>query len=161
MTHAGPDGRRGGRATLTAIVVVVVAFLVLMGWAHDFITLDGSKTVYTVKCVGGQWNGPDCSGSLQAAERYRFRALKAHSEVIFWVAGSAEPSGKLAPCAIANAKEWVCKPGPDSGRTITHEMKFGHPVPEPHGPAKPFHQVAKWKWLLLNKGVGVFRSADA
>jgi hypothetical protein len=144
-----------------SIVVAVLAFLVFMGWLHDFITTDGARTVYTAKCTGGEWNGAVCTGKLQAGDRYRFRALKPHSEVIFWVAGSSEPSGKLTPCTIANAKEWVCKTGPDSLRTITHQMKFGLPVPEPKGPARAYHPVAKWKWLLLDAGASVFHSADA
>jgi hypothetical protein len=32
-------------------------------------------------------------------------------------------------------------------------MRFGHPVPEPGGPARPFHQVSKLTWLLLGQGL--------
>lgn len=146
---------------ITCIVVAVVAFLCGVGWLHDFITMDGAKTVYTAQCAGGEWRGAFCSGTLKAGDRYRFRSLKPHAEVIFWVAGASGPSGKLAPCVIDNAKEWTCSHGPDSGRTITHEMKFGHPVPEPKGPALGFHPVGKWKWLLLNSGASIFHEADA
>lgn len=148
------------RTIVAAIFVAVAAMLAVMAWLHDFITLDGARTVYTASCAG-EWRGPVCTGSLRAGDRYRFRPLKAHTEVLFWVAGSPEPSGKLAPCVIENAKQWTCKPGPDSGRSITHEMKYGRPVQEPGGPARAFHPVAKWKWLLLNRGVSIFHEADA
>jgi hypothetical protein len=143
------------------ISIVIAAWLCVLAWLHDFITTDGAKTIYTVQCEGGQWRGEVCSGTMKAGDRYRFRPLKAHNEVIFWIAFSSEPSGKLAPCAIENAKEWTCKTGPDSGRTITHQMKFGQAVPEPKGPARQYHAVAKWKWLLLNAGATMFHSADA
>lgn len=149
------------RGTATSIVVAVLLFLGVVAWLHDFITLDGARTVYTAVCANGQWRGAACTGTLRAGDRYRFRTLKPHSEVIFWVAGSREASGKLAPCEIENAKQWTCKPGPDSARTITHEMRFGQPVPEPKGPARAFHPVAKWKWLLLDRGATLFHEADA
>ena len=148
------------KRTVTAIAVPVIAFLVLSGWLHDFITLDGARTVYTADCANGEWRGAMCSGTLRAGDRYRFRALKPHSEVLFWVAGSAEPSGKLTPCAIENAKQWSCKLGPDSSRTITHEMKFGHPVHE-SAPARPFHGISKLQWLLLSAGISMFHTASA
>jgi hypothetical protein len=149
------------RRNVTSIVLAVAVFLGVVAWLHDFITLDGARTVYTVTCANGQWRGAACTGTLRAGDRYRFRTLKNHSEVIFWVAGSREASGKLAPCEVENAKQWTCKPGPDSARTITHEMRFGQPVPEPRGPARAFHPVAKWKWLLLDRGATLFHQADA
>lgn len=149
------------KRTACTIAVPVVAFLLVSAWLHDFITLDGARTVYTAECDGGQWRGPVCTGTLRAGERYRFRAFRPRGEVIFWMAFSPEPSGKLTPCAIENAKQWLCKRGADSGRTITHEMKFGQPVHEPSGPARPFHAVSKLKWLLLDAGVPMFHTADA
>ena len=148
------------RAAVTTIFVAVVALLSVLGWLNDFVTLHGARTVYTANCAQGEWRGAVCTGTLKAGERYRFRVLKPRGEVIFWVAGSPEPSGKLAPCAVENAKEWSCKLGADSSRTITHAMKYGHAVPEPKGPARRFHPVAKWKWLLLDLGVSFFRQAD-
>ena len=149
------------KRTVYAVSVPVVAFLLVSAWLHDFITLDGARTVYTAECDAGQWRGPVCTGTLRAGERYRFRAFKPRGEVIFWMALSAEPSGKLSGCTIENAKQWACKKGTDSGRTITHEMKFGKPVPEPAGPARPFHAVSKLKWLLLDAGASLFHAADA
>jgi hypothetical protein len=146
---------------IATVVTVVLAFVVLAGWLHDFITLHGAKTVYTARCIQGEWRGAVCGGRMVAGDRYRFRVLPPHKEVIFWIAGSSEPSGKLAPCAIENAKEWTCSQGPDSSRTITHTMKFGHPVPEPNGPARSYHPVPKWKWLLLDAGVGFLHEADS
>jgi hypothetical protein len=141
------------RARINVTVMAVVSLLVVLGWLHDFITLNGAKTVYTARCTGGEWRGAICTGTMRAGDRYRFHALKLHSEVIFWVSGAPEPSGKLAPCTIENAKQWTCSQGPDSSRTITHEMRFGHPMPEPRGPARAFHQVSKLKWLLLEQGL--------
>ena len=148
------------RARINLTILAVVTLLVVLGWLHDFITLDGAKTVYTARCANGDWRGSVCTGTMQAGDRYRFRALKPHNEVIFWIAGAAEPSGKLTPCAIENAKQWTCKAGPDSGRTITHEMRFGHAVPDPKGQARPFHPISKLKWLMLGSGIG-FHEADA
>ncbi|MDQ6881956.1 MAG: hypothetical protein M3150_07670, partial [Pseudomonadota bacterium] len=138
--------------TFTTVAIVVLALLGVLAWLHDFFTLDGARTVYTADC-GGQWRGAVCAGTMRAGNRYRFRAFKPRGEVIFWVALSPDPSGKLAPCVIENAKQWSCKQGPDSRRTITHEMKFGHPVHEARGPALAFHPVSKLKWLLLDAGV--------
>lgn len=148
------------RRTAATIAVPVVAFLLLSGWLHDFITLDGARTVYTADCNNGEWRGAVCTGTMRAGDRYRFRAFKPRGEVIFWVAFSAEPSGKLAPCEIDNAKQWTCKHGPDSSRTVTHEMKFGRPMHEP-APSRAFHDVSKLKWLLLNAGLTMFHSAGA
>jgi hypothetical protein len=148
------------RRTATTVAVPVVAFLLVSGWLHDFITLDGAKTVYTAECAGGEWRGPACTGTLRAGDRYRFRTLKPHGEVIFWVAGSAEPSGTMKGCAIDNAKEWTCPRGPESSRTITHRMQFGKPVHE-LAPTRPFHAVSKLKWLLLGAGVSMFQTAAA
>lgn len=147
------------RRTFTTVAIVVLALLGVLAWLHDFVTLDGARTVYTADC-GGPWRGAVCAGAMRAGSRYRFRAFKPRGEVIFWVAGSPEPSGKLAPCAVLNAKQWSCKQGPDSQRTITHEMRFGHPVQDARGPGRPFHPVSKLKWLLLDAGVPLFHKAD-
>jgi hypothetical protein len=148
------------RTGITAAILAVGAVCVA-GWLNDFITLHGAKTVYTARCEQGEWRGIVCTGRMRAGDRYRFRVLKPHNEVVFWIAGSSEPSGKLAPCAIENAKEWTCKQGPDSSRTITHQMKFGHPVPEPKGPARSFHRIEKWQWLLLDAGATFLHEADS
>ena len=82
-------------------IVIVVAGLCGVAWANDFVSLQGERTIYTAQCEQGSWNGKHCSGRLAAGPRYRFRALKAHREVIFWtVAVASEPSGKLTDCTI-------------------------------------------------------------
>ena len=41
------------------------------------------------------WQGERCSGRLVAGDRYRYRALKPHGEVIFWTVGTKDKSGKF------------------------------------------------------------------
>ena len=43
--------------------------------------MQGERTIYTVECQAGSWNGDRCSGQLVAGPRYRYRALPPHSEV--------------------------------------------------------------------------------
>jgi len=134
-----------------AFVIFATAFGVLL-WSTDFITLQGEWTVYTVECRQGTWTGDKCTGKLAAAERYRFRALKPHKEVYFWIVGSAEPSGHFTQCEIENRENWACKANADSPKTITRAMVQGHPVPDPAANTRPFHAVSKVKWLLLKFG---------
>ncbi len=127
--------------------------------ATDYVTLKGEWTVYTADCEQGVWQGIRCTGNLVAGQRYRFRTLKAHNEVIFWVSGSSEPSGKFTDCVVANGRNWSCKPGPDSGRSITHQMVKGHPVQEPGGVTRTFHCISKLRWWLLKYGIPTGSSA--
>ncbi|MBS0340003.1 MAG: hypothetical protein JSS56_05720 [Proteobacteria bacterium] len=132
----------------------VVAVLVTAGlfWAGDRITLQNERTIFTANCQGGTWQGAHCTGKLVAGPRYRFRALRPHGEVLFWTVGSAEPSGRLAPCAITDG--WACQPCPDAERTITLEMSSGHPVVGLNiGLTMPFHAVSKLRWWLLRAGL--------
>jgi hypothetical protein len=137
-----------------SLVVLVLAVLGVFAWAADFVTLQGERTVYTANCQQGTWTGKRCSGTLVAGDRHRFRALKAHNEVLFWTVGArGEPSGKFIDCAIQDGRNWVCKPSPETPRTIAREMSFGKPVPDPSGLTKPFHPVPKWRWMLLRYGI--------
>ena len=43
--------------------------------------MQGERTVYTVDCTNGAWQGDHCSGQVAAGMRYRYRALKGHGEV--------------------------------------------------------------------------------
>jgi hypothetical protein len=135
-----------------AFVILVLAVLAFGGWASDFITMQGERTIYTVECRGGTWNEDRCSGEVVAGERYRYRALKPHNEVIFWTVGSRDRSGKFEDCAIQDGRNWVCKPGNDAARSITLEMAGGAPVPGPANVTRPFRAVSKWRWLLLQRG---------
>lgn len=131
-------------------LLLVAVLIGVFAWATDFVTLQGEWTVYTVECKQGTWNGDRCMGKLVAAERYRFRALKAHGEVLFWMVGSAEPSGRFTQCEIENRGNWTCKANADSPRSITLAMSKGRPVPDPAANIRSFHAVSKGRWLFLH-----------
>jgi hypothetical protein len=133
-------------------ITLGLAFLAAMLWSGDQITLQGERTVYTVECQRGNWQGQRCGGRLVAAARVRFRALKAHREVPYWTAGASEPSGKFTDCDIQDGRNWSCKLNADAPPPITHEMVHGRPIADPGNP-KPFHAVAKWRWWLLRWGI--------
>jgi hypothetical protein len=134
-------------------VVAVLAALGFAAWASDFVTMQGERTIYTVECHGGEWQASRCGGKLVAGPRFRYRALKPHREVIFWIAGSSEPSGKFGDCAITDGRNWVCKANADAPRSITLQMAAGIPIAGSDG-TRPFRAVSKWRWLLLKEGFG-------
>ena len=136
-----------------AAVVAIVLALGFAAWASDFVTLQGERTIYTVDCVGGAWQGDRCAGHVATGPRYRYRALKPHNEVVFWKVGSKEPSGRFNDCAIQDGRNWLCKICPDAARSITLQMAQGHPVPGPEAVTRPFRAVSKWRWLLLQRGL--------
>jgi len=135
-----------------AFVVAILALLCFAGWASDFVTMQGERTVYTVECRNGAWLGDRCAGKLVAGQRYRYRALTPHSEVIFWTLGTSEPSGKFGECTIKDGRNWLCKPNADAPRSITLQMADGTPVAGPPGVTRTFRAVSKWRWLLLQRG---------
>lgn len=136
------------------ILSAVVAALGIAVWSNDFITPQGERTVYTAGCQQGAWIGNRCSGKLVAGERYRFRALKAHDEVFFWVAGDrTQSAGRFTECAIQDGRNWKCKANADAPRAIALEMSHGRPVTDPAANTRPFHAVSKLRWMLLNYGV--------
>ena len=135
-----------------ALVFLVLAALGFAAWASDFVTMQGERTVYTVECANGTWQGDRCSGRVTAGTRYRYRALKPHSEVIFWTVGTNEPSGKFSECSIQDGRNWICKTCADASRSITLQMAQGHPVPGAPAVTRPFRAVSKWRWLLLQRG---------
>lgn len=138
--------QRGGIVVLATSILI----LGLIVWTTDFITPQGERTVYTAGCHRGIWQDDQCTGNLVAGERFRFRALKAHREVLFWRVGdSTKPSGKFMDCAVKDGRNWGCKAHPDLRYTITREMLHGEPVPDSSGLARSFHQIPKWRWLLL------------
>ena len=92
-----------------AFVILILAALGFAAWASDFVTMQGERTVYTVDCSNGSWQANHCAGKLVAGNRYRYRALKPHSEVIFWTVGAKEPSGKFGECTIQDGRNWRCK----------------------------------------------------
>jgi hypothetical protein len=131
----------------------------LYGWANDKITREGERTIYTVDCVQGTWESDRCMGRLIPAQRFRFRALKARQEVLFWTVGEQAPSSKYTACSIKDGHNWSCKPDADTSRTITHEMLQSRPVRDPTVQMVQFHQVPKWRWFLLRIGVPAGRTA--
>ena len=133
-------------------VIAIVAALGFAAWASDFITMQGERTIYTVECRGGAWAGDRCDGNLVAGQRYRYRALTRHREVIFWTVGTTEPSGKIGECAIKDGRNWICKANADAARSITLQMVDGAPVSGPISVTRPFRAVSKWRWMLLKRG---------
>lgn len=148
-------GARMAYGTLTAVL-----FMLGCAWAVDFVTLEGERTIYTVDCSRGTWTGNHCSGALVVGDWYRFRALKAHREVLFWTVGSSEPSGKLTGCEITDGRNWTCPPGGDSARSITLRMERGRPSLNNPLLGRQVRRVPKLRWLLLRIGVSWSDSAD-
>ena len=133
---------------------LVLIVLGAMAWLSDAVTLQGESTVYTAVCQAGSWQGANCTGRLAAGPGFRFRALKAHREVLFWTVGSTtEPSGKFSDCLIQDGRNWRCKENADLSSTITREMVSGCPVRDSTGLALSFRQIPKWRWLLMRLGV--------
>jgi hypothetical protein len=143
---------------LSIIAAVLTVFAALV-WATDTVTLQGERTIYTAKCEQGSWQGERCSGKLVAGDRYRYRVLKAHSEVFFWTVGTSEPSGKFTDCDIQDGRNWRCKPNADVGRSITLEMSKGFALPDPTGAARSFHCISKLTWTLLDAGIPITDTA--
>ncbi|HEX2540252.1 MAG TPA: hypothetical protein VHM00_04120 [Caldimonas sp.] len=135
-----------------ASVIAVLATLGFAAWASDFVTMQGERTIYTVECIDGVWQGDRCTGEVSAGQRYRYRALKPHREVIFWTVGTAEPSGKFDDCTIRDGRNWSCKVCPDARRSITLQMAQGVPVSDAAAGTRPFRAVPKWRWMLLKRG---------
>lgn len=136
---------RTGLLLLGVSVVVGAA-----AYATDFVTLQGERTVYTADCKQGVWKGDQCTGILVAGNRYRFRALKSHGEVLFWTSGVPGPIGKFTECEIANGRNWSCKPNADGSRAVAHAMVRGRPVLEL---GRAVHSISKPRWWLLKQGV--------
>ncbi len=129
-------------------------------WLSDKVTLQGERTIYTVQCGQGQWDGLRCTGRLVAGPRFRYRALKRRREVIFWVLGEATPSRKLTDCAIDDGRNWTCKPNDDAAYSITLAMHRGRAVHDESGVAPRFRATTKRRWWLLKLGIAQVRSAS-
>jgi hypothetical protein len=141
---------------------LALAALAAFVWSSDTVTLDSERTIYTADCSLGQWAASVCTGKLSAGSRYRYRVLKAHGEVFFWIAGSStEPSGKFVNCAIQDGRNWICPvANADSAKSITLAMKRGNPVSNPAWPTRPLHAVSKLDWYLLRIGFSLSRSNE-
>lgn len=140
----------------TLYVVLVVAAMSLLVWGSDRITLQGERTIYTVKCEGGAWDGTRCTGRLVAGERYAFRASARRNEVLYWVRNSNAPSGKYTECAVKDRNNWSCKAQAGQQPSIAYELTDGRPTRSDGGGTLPFHDVPKWKWWMIDMGLGSF-----
>jgi hypothetical protein len=138
---------------LWSIGAAILLLALVATWASDKVTWQAERTIFTVRCDGGGWQGLACSGRVTAAERFRFRALKPHREVLFWEVGGNDPSGKMTDCTIQDGRNWSCPESAESGRSITRTMVDGFAVHETTGVTRPFVAIDKWKWLLLFAGV--------
>jgi hypothetical protein len=134
-------------------ILVVIGVAAFLTWTSDSITMQGERTIYTVGCTDGAWQGAHCTGRLVPAERYRFRALSARGEVLFWVIGANEPSSRFTNCKIQDGRNWSCPPNADASKSITLQMLHGDAVHDETGRVRSFHAVPKWRWALASYGM--------
>lgn len=140
--------------------IVVVLLFALLVWASDRITLQGERTIYTVNCEKGAWEGTHCNGVLVPGDRYAFRASVLRHEVIYWIRGSTGPSGTYSDCSVVDRDNWSCNVRLDQKAALAYEMKNGRPTRGGQGLALPFHDVPKWKWWMMRLGIHAFSEAD-
>ena len=144
------------------LIFGLLAFMVVaaLAWASDRITLQGERTIYTVRCEQGIWQGTRCTGQLVPAERYAFRASRSRHEVVYWIRESGTPSGKYTDCTVADRDNWSCNVGVDQTTSFAHEMLRGKPTRTGVGHVLPSRAVPKWKWWLMHAGVDLFTDAS-
>jgi hypothetical protein len=140
-----------------AFVMTVLAIVI---WSSDKISYEGERTVYSVRCEQGVWEGWRCTGRLAAGDRYRFRASKSRQEVLYWIVGSSAASSKYTDCKVVDRGNWTCATAPGQPPTITHEMVQGRPLRDAAGDMLPFHAVSKGQWWLLDAGLHVTKNAS-
>ena len=138
-----------------AIVVIVLGVAL---WASDKITYEGERTIYTVRCEQGKWEGLHCKGKMMAGDRYRFRASTSRQEVLYWVVGSSQPYGKFTRCTVKDRGNWSCEANA-AQPTITRAMMNGRPRHEEEEGHIPFRAVPKWVWWVLHSGVHIYSKA--
>jgi hypothetical protein len=156
------DGKvRGAPLIKSLSLLAVIVFIVALLWGSDRITMQGERTIYTVDCDRGTWNGDTCSGALVPGKRYAFRASQSRNEVVYWVRGSTAPSGKYPDCKVIDRDNWSCAaPGDGTPTTIAFAMTKGWPVHAEGFGLLPFHAVPKWKWWLMDVGLRAFTRAE-
>jgi len=140
-------------------ILLVLVVLGIAIWASDKISFQGERTVYSVRCEQGVWEGWRCTGRLVVGDRYRFRASRSRQEVIYWIVGSSQASGKYTNCEVADRGNWTCRDATSPPLTLTRQMVKGHPIYEQGGSPLPIHAVSKWQWWLLNLGIQITRNA--
>ena len=141
-------------------VILILGGLGYVIWASDQITLQGERTIYTVRCEQGVWDGLRCSGRLTAGELHRFLVSRNRNEVVFWISGSTTPSGKYTDCKVTDRDNWSCKVVGGEQRAIVRELAYGRPTLSAGETPRPFYAVAKWKWWAVQMGVPGFATAD-
>jgi hypothetical protein len=151
---------RSKRFKLRWMAIPAVLCFAFFIWTTDKVTLQGERTIYTVDCRNGAWESNRCSGKLAAGPRFRYRALKAHGEVLFWVLGSQERSAKLTGCTIQDGRNWTCPASADAPKSLTLALSRGEPVRDPTWPTLTFHSTSKVDWILLRFGFGVGQMID-
>ena len=142
-----------------ATFVIIAAALIVAMWASDKITYEGERTIYTVRCEQGSWDGLLCRGTMVAGERYRFRASVSKQEVLYWVVASSQPSGKYTQCVVKDRGNWSCEASAGQPRTIARAMMNGRPRREGDEQHIAFHAVPKWVWWVLDAGLHVYSKA--
>jgi hypothetical protein len=141
--------------------LAVLAVLAVLVWGSDRITLQGERTIYTVECEGGAWAGAHCAGKLVPGPRYAFRASRRRGEVLHWIRGSTEPSGRYTDCTVKDRDNWSCNAYVDGKPRLTYEIVDGRPTRGIGGLTTPFHDVPKWKWWALRMNVPGFTDAES
>jgi hypothetical protein len=95
---------------------------------------------------------------MVAGDRYRFRASVSKQEVLYWVVGSSQPSGKFSNCKVKDRGNWEC----EKARAARHDhevMVNGRPKREDGYHSIPFKAVPKWVWWVLDAGLHVYSKA--
>jgi hypothetical protein len=134
------------------LAIAALLCVVFFVWTTDKVTWQGERTIYTVDCRNGSWDGNRCNGEIVAGARFRYRALKVRGEVLFWVLGLQEPSSKLTACTITDGRNWTCPASADAPKSLTLALSKGEPVRNPAWPTRAFHSTSKVGWLLLDAG---------
>ncbi len=138
-------------------LLAIIAFIL---WGSDWITLQGERTIYTVRCDQGVWEGTKCTGRLLPGDRHAFRASRTRNEVIYWIRESRAPSGKYTDCMVKDRDNWTCNVRIDQEPAITYEMSKGKPTHTAMSEIMPFHAVPKWEWWLMKVGCRFFHNAS-
>src|SRR5437016_11016884 len=103
------------------ILLFTLAALFAFGWVTDTIRLPGERNVYTAECAPGSWDGNHCFGRLVAGREYRFQALEARGEVLFWTDGAPTLAGKYSDCSVKDQENWSCRPNAQTRSIIAHQ----------------------------------------
>lgn len=138
---------------MTLAVLLVVAILV---WASDRITLQGERTIFTVKCQRGDWVNGRCTGTLVPGERYAFRASVRRQEVLYWIRGAQSPYGKFSDCQVRDRDNWTCTVPVGADAKVTEGMIGGEPTTGCAGLPTPLHRIAKWRWWVMQLAATMF-----